>query len=92
MDLIDRMIRRLQHIEPAITATRAKSLEHALRREFGGESTRVRKRPKKDEILQAITAHGQSTSVAEVARKIGVHRTTVYRVLSSHLRSKRLPE
>ena len=84
MDLIDRMIRRLQHIEPQMTAERAEVLEESLRAEFGGipNKPRKRKKPKQDSVAAAI-AERFNGNVDELARQLGCHRATVYRVLSS---------
>jgi DNA invertase Pin-like site-specific DNA recombinase len=92
MDLIDRMIRRLQHIEPTVNERRAKALENALRQEFGGEVTRTRKRRKKDDVIELISSRSASISVSEIARQAGCHRSSVYRVLGSYLQSKRTGE
>ena len=85
MDLIDRMIRRLQHIEPHLTADRVQRIETALRVEFGGVVTRTRKRSKKTEIEDAVRAKYDG-DVARLASELGCHRSTVYRVLSGRLR------
>lgn len=83
MDLIDRMIERLKHIEPGLTESRADALERVLREEFAGEVVRVRKRAKNKEIEKAVREKFNGRNVAELARELGVHRATVYRVLSS---------
>jgi transcriptional regulator of acetoin/glycerol metabolism len=85
MDLIDRMIRRLQHIEPHLTADRVQRIETALRAEFGGVVTRTRKRSKNTEIEDAVRAKYDG-DVARLAADLGCHRSTVYRVLSGRLR------
>jgi transcriptional regulator of acetoin/glycerol metabolism len=84
MDLIDRMILRLHHIEPHIDAASLRRLEVALRLECGGEVGRVRKRTKKDAVEEAVREH-YTGDVARLAAEIGCHRSTVYRVLSSRM-------
>ena len=84
MDLIDRMIRRLQHIEPHIDATRLSALEDALRDEMGGTLARVRKRRKTKAAQVAEALDSEFTgSVEHLAVRLGVHRATIYRVLRS---------
>jgi transcriptional regulator of acetoin/glycerol metabolism len=90
MDLIDRMIRRVQHIEPSIDATRLHRLEVALRLECGGEVTRTRKRTKKDAVEDAVRDRYDG-DVARLAAEIGCHRSTVYRVLSGRLQKVAKP-
>jgi Mor family transcriptional regulator len=85
MDLIDRMIERLKHIEPALGEDRAEALERVLREEFAGEVVRVRKRGRNSDIEQAVRERFNGRNVAELAKELGVHRATVYRVLSSAL-------
>ncbi|MGW6421832.1 TetR/AcrR family transcriptional regulator [Nocardia sp. NPDC055053] len=53
--------------------------EQAVRRRTGGRSARVRQAVL-DAALQAIAEHGpDGVSVAEVARRAGVHETSIYR-------------
>lgn len=82
MDLIDRMIRRLQHIEPTLDTRQLEVLEKAMRAEFGGIPNRPRKRrrTKKTEIEEQMQ-NGFRGDVRALAREMGVHRSTVYRVL-----------
>lgn len=84
MDLIDRMIRRLQHIEPTLDQRRLEMIEGALRAEFGGVPNRPRKRRRtKKAQVQAEIQQGFSGDVRALAMSLGVHRSTVYRVLGS---------
>ena len=84
MDLIDRMIHRLRHIEPRLSPEKAEALEQRLREEFGGVSTKTRKRSKtkKQEVEAALHVEFRG-NVDDFARQLGCHRSTVYRVLSS---------
>ena len=88
MDLIDRMIHRLRHIEPAITDTRAKHIERQLRLEFGGAVTRARKKPSKKEIEREIHQRWDGRSVAQIAQELQIHRSTAYRVIGAIMRKK----
>jgi transcriptional regulator of acetoin/glycerol metabolism len=88
MDLIDRMIRRLQHIEPGVDATRLSALEDALRQEMGGTVARVRKRRKTKAAQVAEVLDSEFTGDVELlAARLGVHRATIYRVLRSRPRN-----
>lgn len=84
-DLIDRAMDRLQHIEPNIDAERLAALEDVLRSEFGGQYSRPAKRGSKqrEALHQSIrdSYHGQP--LRELARVLGVHHSTIHRVLGS---------
>ena len=84
MDLIDRMLRRLQHIEPTLDTRQLEILERAMRAEFGGIPNRPRKnrKTKKAEIEEQMQ-EGFRGDVRALAREMGVHRSTVYRVLGA---------
>lgn len=86
MDLIDRMIRRLRHVEPLITEERCAEIERVLRSEYGGVVTRVRKRPTKRQLEAAVRQRWDGRSVAQIAAELQIHRSTAYRVLGSILR------
>jgi hypothetical protein len=84
-DLIDRAIDRLRHIEPTIDAERLAALESVLRQEYGGQYSRPAKRSSKEReaLHQAIRDAYCGQPLRELARVIGVHHSTVHRVLGS---------
>jgi hypothetical protein len=86
MDLIDRMIRRLQHVEPSIDATRLADIERQLRLEFGGGVVRVRKKQGKKAVEDEVRKRWDGRSVAQIAQELQIHRSTAYRILGSFLR------
>jgi hypothetical protein len=86
MDLIDRMIRRLRHVEPSITHERCVEIEKALRLEFGGVVTRARKKPTKKQIAEEVRQRWDGRSVAQIAEELQIHRATAYRVIGVMLR------
>lgn len=81
MDLLRRMIERLQQIEPSFTEAVAVQLEQQLRAEFGGEETRIYRRPPPDLLADAVRARFNGRNAGQVAHELGIHRSTVYRVL-----------
>lgn len=82
-DILARMIERLRQIEPSFTPERAASLESQLRSEFGGETLRIRKRDDAHCLVQKIMTRFNGRNAGQVAQELGIHRATVYRVLSS---------
>ena len=82
-DVIDYMIERIRHIEPHITDEKALTLEKALRLEFGGTVTRTRKRLNPDGLRREVMKRFDGRNVKQVASELGVHRSTIYRVLSN---------
>lgn len=84
-DLIDRAIDRLRHIHPEMNPERLAALEDVLRAEFGGEYTRPAKRGNAErEALRAeILRLWRDKSAIDIARALGCHRSTIYRVLGS---------
>lgn len=85
-DLIDYMMQRIRHIEPHITDEKALQLERALRLEFGGVVTRTRKRLSRDNLRDEVMKRFDGRNVKQVASELGVHRSTIYRVLNSRPR------
>lgn len=81
MDLLQRMIERLQQIEPSFTDSVAVQLEQQLRAEFGGEECRIYKRIPPDELAARVRARFNGRNAGQVAHELGIHRATVYRVL-----------
>ena len=83
-DLIDRAIARLRQIEPNIDAARLAALEDVLRAEFGGVYSRTARRSSKQrEAMHAeILRLWRHKSAIDIARALGIHRSTVHRVLS----------
>ena len=84
-DLIDRCIHRLRQIEPNIDTERLAALEDVLRSEYGGQYTRPAKRSSKEReaLHQAIRDAYCGQPLRELARVLGVHHSTVHRVLGS---------
>lgn len=81
MDLLRRMIERLQQIEPSFTDAVAVQLEQQLRHEFGGEETRIYRRLPSEDLAAAVRARFNGRNAGQVAHELGIHRSTVYRVL-----------
>ena len=84
-DLIDRAIARLRQIEPTIDTARLAALEDVLRAEFGGVYSRTAKRSSKDRaaLHAEILRLWRDRSAIDIARALGCHRSTIYRVLGS---------
>ena len=84
-DLIDRAVARIAHVHPDMDPERLAALADVLRSEFGGEVTRPAKRSSKErEALHAEIRrlwHDRQASSREIAQALGIHRSTVHRVL-----------
>jgi Mor family transcriptional regulator len=80
-DLVDRIFDYVVEIVPDI-AKRRDEVKAAIRAEFGGERGYVSKRPTEQrELGVKILSLFNGRNATEVARKLKVHRTTVYRYL-----------
>lgn len=85
-DIVDCLIQRVRHIEPHITDEKALQLEQSLRLEFGGVVMRARKRMGRDHFRREVMKRFDGKNVNQVAAELGVHRSTIYRVLNSRPR------
>lgn len=81
MDLLRRMIERLQQIEPSFSEDFAVQLEQQLRQEFGGEECRIYKRVPPEELAGRIRRRFNGRNASQVAHELGIHLSTVYRVI-----------
>lgn len=81
MDLLTRMLERIQQIEPSFTEQLALEIERQLRHEFGGEECRIYKRIPPDELAARVRARFNGRNAGQIAHELGIHRVTVYRVL-----------
>jgi Mor family transcriptional regulator len=82
-DLVDRIFDYVVELVPQI-AQRKEEVKAALREEFGGERRYVSKRPssaERDLLGSQILSLFNGRNATEVARKLKIHRTTVYRYL-----------
>ena len=83
-DLVDRV---LQHLGCKLTLTQDQlhTAERAVRAELGGERGYIRRRPSRpdgsNDMAKQVVALFNGRNAAEVARQLGIGRTTVYRVL-----------
>ncbi|MGQ5525545.1 Mor transcription activator family protein [Chitinimonas sp. PSY-7] len=83
-DLVDRV---LQHLvkEIRLTPDQIKATERAVRAELGGERAYIRRRPSRpdgsNDMAKQVMVLFNGRNAAEVARKLGIGRATVYRVL-----------
>lgn len=81
-DLVDRIFDYLMAEFPQLAgdAARVRRARDAVRAEFAGEEVYIQKRSSKEvagEVLRLFNGRNAS----EVARRLGIHRATVYRYL-----------
>lgn len=81
MDLLARILERLRHIEPSFSEAMALELEMQLRQEFGGEECRIYKRVPPEELAARVRARFNGRNASQVAEELGIHLSTVYRVI-----------
>ncbi|NMG56514.1 Mor transcription activator family protein [Aromatoleum aromaticum] len=81
MDILARIIERLQQIEPTFSESMAVELEHQLRHEFGGEECRIYKRVPPAELAERVRKRFNGKNASQVAQELGIHLATVYRVI-----------
>jgi Mor family transcriptional regulator len=80
-DLVDRIFDYVVELVPEI-AKKREEVKAAIRSEFGGERGYVSKRaPEERELSTRILSLFNGRNATEVARKLNIHRTTVYRYL-----------
>lgn len=81
-DLVDRIFDYLLEEFPQLAgdADRLKKAEAAVRAEFAGAEVYLQKRSSKDVAAEVLRLFN-GCNATEVARKLGIHRATVYRYL-----------
>lgn len=81
-DLVDRIFDYLLAEFPQIAgdSARVKRAEAAVRAEFAGEEVYIQKRSSK-ELASEVLRLFNGRNATEVARRLDIHRTTVYRYL-----------
>lgn len=81
-DLVDRIFDYLLAEFPQIAgdADRVKRAQAAVRAEFAGEEVYIQKRSSK-ELASEVLRLFNGRNATEVARRLGIHRATVYRYL-----------
>lgn len=81
-DLVDRIFDYLLAEFPQIAgdADRVKRAQAAVRAEFAGEEVYIQKRSSK-ELASEVLRLFNGRNATEVARRLDIHRTTVYRYL-----------
>lgn len=89
-DPVTRIMKLLAQLLPEVAGAspaRLESIESMIRREYGGSSWRIRKRPPLDKSRVLECFDGRNATA--VARQLGISRATVYRVLKQPGRPKR---
>lgn len=80
-DLVDRVLEYLAK-ELQVPAERLRRAENALRAELGGDRHYIRRTSKADRDLAVrILALFNGRNATEVARQLGIGKTTVYRLI-----------
>ncbi|MGQ5525543.1 Mor transcription activator family protein [Chitinimonas sp. PSY-7] len=83
-DLVDRVLHHLVK-EIQLSPDQIKATEHAVRAELGGERAYIRRRPSRpdgsNDMAKQVMTLFNGRNATEVARKLGIGRATVYRVL-----------
>lgn len=81
-DLVDRIFDYVVELIPEIR-DRAKEVKTAVREQFTGETTYIRKRSvqEREELAQEVLSRFDGRNATEVARVLKISRATVYRVL-----------
>lgn len=85
-DLVDRIFDYLVELLPDITA-RAPEVKAAIRDEFGGEEVYVRsgqamqRAQRSRQTASEVLAMFNGRNATEVARRLGISRATVYRII-----------
>lgn len=81
-DLVDRIFDYLLEEFPALAgdAAAVKRAQTAVRAEFAGEEVYIQKRPSQD-VASEVLRLFNGRNATEIARRLGIHRATVYRYL-----------
>lgn len=83
-DFLRRIIEVMQELEPSLTDEIAREIERSLEQEFAGESVRIRKRGARwEELKLEVRRRFNGRNATEIARELGIGRTTVYRILKT---------
>jgi Mor family transcriptional regulator len=81
-DIVTRIVERVQQIRPELSAADVEHLEFSLRLEFGGEQVYIRARRRANhELTHEIRRRFNGRNARQIARILGVGKTTVYRIL-----------
>ncbi len=82
-DMIDRLFEYVLAELPDIPGQRLQALKAAVRAEFAGEKQWIAKRPptERQRLIAEVFALFDGRNATEVARRLGIGRTTVYRIL-----------
>lgn len=82
-DLVDRIFEYLIAAHPEIATLKLDSTRQAVRAEFHGERARIgpRSTSERRRLMQDVLALFNGRNAAEIARRLGLSRATVYRWL-----------
>jgi len=82
-DLVDRLFDYLLQLQPSLGADAEKfaAMKEAVRDEFMGIDTYIRKREKRSVIASQVLSLFNGRNATEVARVLRISRATVYRLL-----------
>lgn len=91
-DLVDRIFEYLLTEVPGL-AIQAEKLKHAVREEFKGDSYYIAGRPEtvRQHQVAQVLALFNGRNATEVARRLGIGRATVYRILKQSAAPKNVP-
>lgn len=81
-DLVDAIFRFIEEEFPAL-APRAAVLKEEVRREFSGLEIYIPRRSQaaRDRLTKEVLSTFNGRNASEVARRLGIGRTTVYRII-----------
>lgn len=83
-DLVSRIIDRLKTMRPELSDSDAHHIERNIRAEFSGEQVYIRaERRKRDrqELTAEVRRRFNGRNARQIARVLGIGKTTVYRIL-----------
>lgn len=82
-DLVDRIFEYLLAEFPHLAGPRFAQAKRAVRSEFNGERVRIGSPKPRDraDLVEATLAHFNGRNASEVARRLGIGRATVYRLI-----------
>lgn len=83
-DLLSRIIEIVQQLQPSLSDEMALEIERSLRAEFAGEQVYIYKRvAERDKMRIEVMRRFNGRNATEIARELGIGRTTVYRILKT---------